>query len=681
SVWGGPGGRWVRRCGEGGRRRRRGRGWGRCTVDCLCGGGGGGPVRVPGPLALKASAFDADDGDGDGGDGGRSDGAGGGGGVNFIYPSSRRRRRRRPGEDEKGGLAEETPPSSSSSSRRGTESPPRSTMSTAVCVVPPDEAWDALQRARHLCRDGSFYRWPPAIRLFHPFAAREDVPDWVGKTSEWIDEFDAADESYDAGGVNGEGVGGTALDEEEGEGHDLKPFSVTLDSVLILPHREILDARIEELERRGPRSRRREYLPESIEDRERRERIDEGQALVAELERKGRERKEEWERKRRAKARRAAAEAGDGKTESGTVASSEASEKGSERDDQDGEEEEEGDDDEGTNADGGYKGPCVVYLAPDDASRRRLEGLRETLRREIFADFDPFSPGSSVSPYPERLPRDRSSSSSLSTPSLDSESESGSESKFRPLLPLGSFPTVRSAVRAAKKLQKTWDPLTFDVTDVQFLSRDVAGKGGPWDPKIDDGTSGGAGGAGVGFGRHNRPSGRHDHSDTDIPEVRHRRKHGTMDTATDKESGLATAGEEADFSRRGVYGCDAMVALRGMEPEEDLVDEAASLSMLADDEGVGDDDDAEGAEDGADAKIDYRGIFAAAEREYQRLRAHEELDAASYVGRVPIFEADDLDAWLDGDEGGGDGGEDGEGATVVVGRAQFFVGAMREFVG
>lgn len=33
-----------------------------------------------------------------------------------------------------------------------------STFSTAVCIVPPDEAWDSIQRARHLARDTSFYK-------------------------------------------------------------------------------------------------------------------------------------------------------------------------------------------------------------------------------------------------------------------------------------------------------------------------------------------------------------------------------------------------------------------------------------------------------------------------------------------------------------------------------------------
>ena len=53
----------------------------------------------------------------------------------------------------------------------------------------------------------------------------------------------------------------------------LSPFSVTLDSLQILPHWEVLEARIEALERR--------VLGESAEERERRERVDEGRRLVA----------------------------------------------------------------------------------------------------------------------------------------------------------------------------------------------------------------------------------------------------------------------------------------------------------------------------------------------------------------------------------------------------------------
>ena len=49
------------------------------------------------------------------------------------------------------------------------------TMSTALCIVPPDEAWDTIQRARHLARDRTYHKWPPALRLFHPFCPRAQI--------------------------------------------------------------------------------------------------------------------------------------------------------------------------------------------------------------------------------------------------------------------------------------------------------------------------------------------------------------------------------------------------------------------------------------------------------------------------------------------------------------------------
>ena len=67
-------------------------------------------------------------------------------------------------------------------------------MSTALCIVPPHHAWDVIQRARHMARDASFYRWPPAIRLFHPFVPHKDVPNAAGRLASWIDSVCEGDE-------------------------------------------------------------------------------------------------------------------------------------------------------------------------------------------------------------------------------------------------------------------------------------------------------------------------------------------------------------------------------------------------------------------------------------------------------------------------------------------------------
>ena len=39
-----------------------------------------------------------------------------------------------------------------------------------------------------MARDASFYRWPPAIRLFHPFVPHSQVPRAAGRLPNWIDE-------------------------------------------------------------------------------------------------------------------------------------------------------------------------------------------------------------------------------------------------------------------------------------------------------------------------------------------------------------------------------------------------------------------------------------------------------------------------------------------------------------
>jgi len=79
-------------------------------------------------------------------------------------------------------------------------------------------------------------------------------------------------------------------------------------------------------------------------------------------------------------------------------------------------------------------------------------------------------------------------------------------------------------------------------------------------------------------------------------------------------------------------------------------------------------------------KINYNEIFTTAEKEYQRMQAHEDLftSEANGVG-LPIFDSSvtDVEAWLDDD----DESTEDEGATVVIGRAQFFMGSMRDFVG
>jgi hypothetical protein len=115
---------------------------------------------------------------------------------------------------------------------------------------------------------------------------------------------------------------------------------------------------------------------------------------------------------------------------------------------------------------------------------------------------------------------------------------------FRPLLPIARFPSTEAAVKVAKLLQKAWDPLSFNVTDIQLISR------------TDDD-----------FTIHN--------SDT-VPREPGSEKmnNGTQNMA------VTTSGEVEDVLKQRVFGCDAKVMLFGEEPEEELIEEDASLSMI-----------------------------------------------------------------------------------------------------
>jgi len=109
--------------------------------------------------------------------------------------------------------------------------------------------------------------------------------------------------------------------------------------------------------------------------------------------------------------------------------------------------------------------------------------------------------------------------------------------------------------------------------------------------------------------------------------------------------------------------------------------------MMDDDDDVDDgDDDNDGGTN--ESEIDYGKIFATAEREYRRMQTHEILSAKNSSPSSNYLDDDDqggetdestseIEAWLDDD----DESLEDEGATVVIGRAQFFMGANREFVG
>ena len=536
-------------------------------------------------------------------------------------------------------------PNVSSRKRRRKLSSIPSTFASSVCIVPPDDAWDSIQRARHLAKDTTFYKWPPAIRLFHPFAPTQYTPLLAGELAEWIEEEGTIFEME----MELSGYSSRESDDTEGITSGslstiLQPFDVTMDSILILPHYEILESRIDSLDQRSQQ----ETLGPSAQEVEEMRRIEEGKVLVEEQERMGAERKKDRDRKRALKQQRKR-ELENGKAPANKVGNNAKQRK---KDPENGKlpaNSAEDDSNQSNPKKNDYDGPCVIYLSPDEESRIKLEALREELRDNLFPSFDAFSVSASVTPEPQSLPRKRSAQ------------------KFRPLLPLGRFQSVQEAMNVAKVLQRTWEPLSFAVTDIQFVSKEDERAAGELSSS-----------SGIGFGNVENVD--------DIPEVMHRRKHGTLQSTEDytKRMALTTAGEEDDISQKGMYGCDAMVMMWGEEPVEEFMDEEATLSMMVGDAAEDDDlnleDWIEDDETPIYGKIDYGEVFATAEREYQRMKAHEDLSAESFVGGVPTSdsgEAGGIEAWLDEEELN----EEDEGATIVVGRAQFFFGAMRDFVG
>ena len=62
-----------------------------------------------------------------------------------------------------------------------------------------------------MVHDPTFYNWPPAIRLFHPFIPKDQIKDCALDIAHVIELY------------------------------EIEPFNVTLDHLLILPHLEVLE--------------------------------------------------------------------------------------------------------------------------------------------------------------------------------------------------------------------------------------------------------------------------------------------------------------------------------------------------------------------------------------------------------------------------------------------------------
>jgi hypothetical protein len=473
------------------------------------------------------------------------------------------------------------------------------TMSTALCVVPADEHWDSLQRARFMARDQTYQQWPPAIRLFHPFAPRSQLPNAATAIADII------------------------------ERHDIEPFQITLNRLLILPHFEVIDERLE-----AEAEMVRHHAPESKQAR----------IAVEESKRKEIQREIEEESRRSAERKKKRTPWG---SKSGKIKNvpDESEELQSQQQQQDSV-----DDDEKKNessrsrspsppslspqelldqqrvAQAEFNGPCVVCLEPNEESKEKIAELRDILREELFGPYDPFSVSSGVSST-STLPRTVEKKHKKLSKGIVVSLEAGAS--FRPVLTLARFPSVNAAAEAAQILQAQWEPLSFEVTDLSIISRS-SGDG---------------------------PSDGYRRSDNDRSEVSIRRLQGTE---FETESAL--------LSTKGRFGCDALISLMGAEGVKDeAIDDGDRdvLDLLL----------SAGEAGGADLDLDYEALLELSDEEGQvRSRQARVRDYDDGDGDGNAF-TEDWNSFLTDDD------DWDEGATVVFGRTQFFMGEARQYVG
>jgi hypothetical protein len=333
------------------------------------------------------------------------------------------------------GSSSNSPRGSSSSSSSFTNN--STDFQTALAIVPPLPDWDKLQRARHFARDKLFHKFPPAIRLFHPFHK--------GST--------------------------TALDVAQVvEELDLEPFTITLDTWVIVPHLEAVEAAWVASESApavfedDDDSIEYEYYDsQREEDAEIRRQIEVEERIGLQ---KAKARKERTIRANAIKAREKAMRKKEGKTiisEDGTI------------DDDDEEESlimKEEDDEEQSSSSSNtrnsvdpsrmfeeqqqqyeeFGGPCILCLEPNAESKQMLQDLRQELALLLDQNSHYSSPSSIYSwKY-------------IMEPMFQPDD-------YRPLIPIASFQSLQPALEVARRLKGVWgDPLTFEVNELHLLS-------------------------------------------------------------------------------------------------------------------------------------------------------------------------------------------------------------------
>jgi len=509
-------------------------------------------------------------------------------------------------------------------------------MDTSLSIIPPESAWDTIQRARHFARDATYHTWPPAIRLFHPFVSKQDLHSIAFNISKCVED------------------------------EDINPFEITIDSLLIVPHVEILEENLRSMNDLPTTDD--EYY--DIDD----DTDDDGgiEELIRQEEEVGKERLLRRLQRKQNKAKTSIQE-----EEEDVIQN--INDKGPLKNKKKGKgkktKKQKKQSKNSNNKD--FNGPCIICLEPNDESKRRIDALRSNLLHSIFSSssleekemFNAFSVSSSMSPNSKTLP---------DAVLRKHQPGSGGET-FRPILPIGSFPTVSSALKVAHKLQALWEPLTFNITDLHLISRGTGGA-------KKESFSSSSGQNTNSNGKFNYNDGDSIHKDDlDIPELQVRQ--GRYKKNQQRGNGISSPSLSTSHSNddstssstkieEKVYGCDAMIMLmgeeqlhlldseEGNESENDDVEEDL-LRLLLDAGEEGGKQVPSGTNENAIISTPLR------TKSFQEQYYDQEDDDDSVLNGVMR----DWKMYLDDDE------EWDEGASVVIGRIHFFVGEMRQYIG
>lgn len=501
------------------------------------------------------------------------------------------------------------------------------TMDSALCIIPPDDAWDNIQRARHFARDPSFYRWPPAIRLFHPFVDRSELTEVATAIASVIEKY------------------------------DLEAFEITFKSLLIVPHFEDLEEHEEAL-RELPKQAQMET--DSLTEDEARV-----QALILDEEEKGKKKLAKRKAKEQGMRKEKPVPESDEAKNSAPPTYKDQSPQQVLKDQR--------------KSLGEFNGPCVLCLEPDEESKIHIQAFREILRKKLFDQYDPFSPSSTVTDIstlqrglPERVLNQHGFVRMGFEKSGNKKNKQGVT--FRPVITLGRFSTVSKAVDVARKLQQVWEPLTFQVNDLHLISTVEESSSISNDPHAE-----------IEQDLHSLSAGNGGHV-IDDPYSFQMDEYGNPIVHENREHSLrkfhGSDGTDSVFSTKGEYGCDAMIMLSGEESQ------LLKKKVAFDGEGVATDEELSRDKVEEDAKLEAESFYLDKEDEDRIMQLL--LSPAALPGGQQVSEAlsrsasnnsdddeeDYLQHWLGEDDDDVD-----DGATIIIGRTQFFMGEMRHYTG